>query len=267
MGFLDSMKSRLGFGAEERWDDEGGYPDRRDDGQYDERDYYVDDDYAAPAARSAYDHESYPERERPGVRLVSREPEVAPRSSRYGASSYGSSSFGTRSSYGSTYDNVSSAPASAGTGASDTGRIGASSASEPEFMRNRPQGISDRRSTVVSLTDERGKRTAGRNPFDEYLQTPRTPVHEASLKIITPASYSEAEGIAVAFKAGTNVVLSLKETRSELAKRILDFSFGVATALGGNVEKVADKVFLLSHTPGGLTTTEQQQLKDAGILH
>ncbi|MBQ6587016.1 MAG: cell division protein SepF [Coriobacteriales bacterium] len=86
------------------------------------------------------------------------------------------------------------------------------------------------------------------------------------LAIVTPASYNEAEAVTKAFKRTSRVVLSLKEMRPELAKRILDFSFGVASALDGSVEKVADRVFLLSHTPGGLTEDELRQLKTAGIV-
>ena len=86
------------------------------------------------------------------------------------------------------------------------------------------------------------------------------------LAIVTPSSYNEAEAVTNAFKRSSRVVLCLTQLRPELAKRILDFSFGVTSALDGNVEKVADRVFLLSTTPGGLTEDEKRQLKTAGIV-
>lgn len=54
--------------------------------------------------------------------------------------------------------------------------------------------------------------------------------------------------------------------RPELAKRILDFSFGVVSALGGTVEKISDKVFLLSHSSTGITAAEERRLRDAGVM-
>ena len=143
-------------------------------------------------------------------------------------------------------------------------------ASEPEFMRNRSQegvGHNGNRA-VVSLSDERTRRSSGHDAFDEYLDGPRAVTQsQHTCKIISPSTYTEAEKVAITFKEGVNVALVLKTTRPELAKRILDFSFGVVSALGGTVEKVSDKVFMLSHSQGGITATEQQQLRDAGIIH
>jgi cell division inhibitor SepF len=47
-------------------------------------------------------------------------------------------------------------------------------------------------------------------------------------------------------KQGTIVVLDLRTTRPELAKRILDFSFGVACALEGQVDRHVDRVYIFS---------------------
>jgi FtsZ-interacting cell division protein YlmF len=73
--------------------------------------------------------------------------------------------------------------------------------------------------------------------------------------------------VANAAKAGKSVVLDLKNTKPELAKRVLDFSFGVASALNGTVDKAADRVFVFAQGAGaGLTQTERDYLFKQGVL-
>ncbi|MDR1184407.1 MAG: cell division protein SepF [Coriobacteriales bacterium] len=57
-------------------------------------------------------------------------------------------------------------------------------------------------------------------------------------------------------RRGVIVVLDLRSTRPELAKRILDFSFGVASALEGQVDRHIDRVYMF--TRGGLLTDEER---------
>jgi len=63
---------------------------------------------------------------------------------------------------------------------------------------------------------------------------------------VLPITYADAEQIAVELRKGSVVVLDLRTTRPELAKRILDFSFGVASALDGQVERYVDRVYLFT---------------------
>ena len=46
---------------------------------------------------------------------------------------------------------------------------------------------------------------------------------------------------------------------------MLDFSFGVASALNGSVDKAADKVFIISRD-AGLSDEESAYLRDKGII-
>ncbi|MDR2036174.1 MAG: cell division protein SepF, partial [Coriobacteriales bacterium] len=61
------------------------------------------------------------------------------------------------------------------------------------------------------------------------------------------------------------VVLVLTKTRPELAKRILDFSFGAAAVAKANVDSIADRVYALTCS-GPLTDAETDQLQSRGIL-
>jgi FtsZ-interacting cell division protein YlmF len=81
-----------------------------------------------------------------------------------------------------------------------------------------------------------------------------------------PASYEEIVQVSEAFKAGNTVVLSLSRVDGALAKRLLDFSFGVASALDGSVSKLNARTFLIARGGVTLTSGELAGLKDKGIL-
>jgi cell division inhibitor SepF len=73
----------------------------------------------------------------------------------------------------------------------------------------------------------------------------RTRVHRR-IEHIRPAAYTDAEQVAQELKRGAVVVLDLRTTRPELAKRILDFSFGVTSALEGQVDRHVDRVYVFT---------------------
>ncbi len=86
-----------------------------------------------------------------------------------------------------------------------------------------------------------------------------------SLKILKPVSYAEVERVAKIIKSGDVVVLSLRNTPDHLAKRILDFSFGVSSALDASVDCIADKVFVIIRGDT-LSDEERFELRGQGVL-
>ncbi len=104
------------------------------------------------------------------------------------------------------------------------------------------------------------------DPYDAYEgagASAHKPTRE--LRVLTPVSYGEVEEVARCLKAGDAVVLSLRNTQNQLAKRILDFAFGVASALDGSVDCAADKVFVITRGKG-LSEQETMQLHNQGVL-
>ena len=86
-----------------------------------------------------------------------------------------------------------------------------------------------------------------------------------TLKVVAPGAYNDAEAVSTALKLGNAVVLNLAATPDALAKRILDFSFGVASALDANVECVGNKVFALTRIDE-FTEAERSYLRTQGII-
>lgn len=80
------------------------------------------------------------------------------------------------------------------------------------------------------------------------VPSPSEPASGAQLKIhsVEPKSFAEAQSIADKFKAGMPVIINLTATDTELSKRLLDFASGLTYALDGGIQKVSDKVFMLT---------------------
>nr|WP_237188930.1 cell division protein SepF [Rothia nasimurium] len=67
---------------------------------------------------------------------------------------------------------------------------------------------------------------------------------------IHPRSYNDAKIIGESFRENIPVIMNVTEMGEADAKRLIDFSSGLAFALNGSIERVTDKVFLL--TPANL---------------
>ena len=63
---------------------------------------------------------------------------------------------------------------------------------------------------------------------------------------IHPRSYNDARKIGEAFRAGTPVIMNLSDMDDSDAKRLVDFAAGLIFGLHGAIERVTNKVFLLS---------------------
>lgn len=62
--------------------------------------------------------------------------------------------------------------------------------------------------------------------------------------VVEPVSFEEAQGIAEHLKARKSVILNLEKTSESLCQRIVDFISGTTYALGGNMQKVGNGIFL-----------------------
>ena len=63
---------------------------------------------------------------------------------------------------------------------------------------------------------------------------------------IHPRTYNEAKNIGESFREGTPVIMNLSDLDDSDAKRLVDFAAGLVFGLQGSIERVTNKVFLLS---------------------
>ncbi len=67
-------------------------------------------------------------------------------------------------------------------------------------------------------------------------------------QLIIPKSFNDAQAVADAFKDQTPVIVNMQSAERDLARRLIDFSSGLCYGLGGQMERVAESVYLLTPT-------------------
>ena len=82
--------------------------------------------------------------------------------------------------------------------------------------------------------------------------------------LVLPRSFNDAQQIADRFKDSVPVILNLQNADNELSKRLIDFASGLTYALDGSMQRVADKVFLLTPRNVELSAEERARALDGG---
>ena len=82
--------------------------------------------------------------------------------------------------------------------------------------------------------------------------------------LVLPRSFNDAQQIADRFKEGVPVILNLQGSDQELAKRLIDFGSGLTYALDGGMQRVADKVFLLTPRNVEVSAEERARMLERG---
>jgi cell division inhibitor SepF len=154
----------------------------------------------------------------------------------------------------------------------DTGRltpVGGPSASDAAFNASAQPAVFDdqgnngwaQQGNVVDASTRFGQGADPRAGFGQGQSQGqvRARVHRR-IEYVRPMTYADAEQVAQDSKRGVIVVLDLRTTRPELAKRILDFSFGVASALDGQVDRHMDRVYVFTCN-GALTDEERAAIR------
>ena len=90
---------------------------------------------------------------------------------------------------------------------------------------------------------------------------------DVRVHLVTPYSFNDAQEVADKFKQDTPVILNLQTTDSELAKRLIDFTSGLTYALGGGMQKIADKTFLLTPRNVEVSAEERARLIEKGFFN
>ncbi len=81
----------------------------------------------------------------------------------------------------------------------------------------------------------------------------------ARVHLVVPRSFNDAQQLADRFKDGIPVILNLQSADAELSKRLIDFASGLTYALDGGMQRVADKVFLL--TPRNVEVSAEERAR------
>jgi cell division inhibitor SepF len=109
-----------------------------------------------------------------------------------------------------------------------------------------------------------GRGSALRQRRPELAAVPVQPGAAVRVHLVVPRSFNDAQTIADRFKDYTPVILNLQGVDSELSKRLIDFASGLTYALDGGMQRIADKVFLLTPANVEVSAEQRAQLLERG---
>jgi cell division inhibitor SepF len=91
----------------------------------------------------------------------------------------------------------------------------------------------------------------------------------ANYRITTlhPTTYREARTIGEHFRDGTPVIMNLTEMEEADARRLVDFGAGLAFGLRGSMERVTNRVFLLSPANVHVTAEDKAKIAEGEFFH
>ena len=82
--------------------------------------------------------------------------------------------------------------------------------------------------------------------------------------VVVPTSFNQAQELADKFKGSQPVIMNLQGADRDLASRLIDFASGLCYGLGGQMEKVANQVYLLTPTNVEVSPEERRRLQERG---
>ena len=114
----------------------------------------------------------------------------------------------------------------------------------------------DHRGSVATMTERRPQvgLSTGARAFDRI-----TTIH--------PRIYNEAKQIGESFRESTPVIMNLSDMDDSDAKRLVDFAAGLVFGLRGTIERVTNKVFLLSPADVTVTAEDKARMAESGFFN
>jgi cell division inhibitor SepF len=91
--------------------------------------------------------------------------------------------------------------------------------------------------------------------------------NDVRVHLVIPKSFNDAQQVADKFKDSIPVVLNLQGVENDLSKRLIDFASGLTYALDGGMQRIADKVFMLTPRNVEISAEERAQLIEKGFFN
>jgi len=90
---------------------------------------------------------------------------------------------------------------------------------------------------------------------------------DVKVHLVIPRNFNDAQQVADQLKRSVPVILNLQTTDHELSKRMIDFSSGLTYALDGGMQRIAEKIFLLTPRNVEVSAEEKARLLDKGFFN
>jgi len=175
-------------------------------------------------------------------------------------------------------DDVEEAPALPRARASERGRV-----SERLSRADLDRGDHDRDTERAERAERASVRSITRSTpsepayptRDNLALAPQTQVHQRTVEeeqryqitTLHPTTYREARTIGEHFRDGVPVIINLTEMDEGDARRLVDFAAGLAFGLRGTIERVTNRVFLLSPANVQVTAEDKAKIAEGGFFN
>jgi cell division inhibitor SepF len=108
---------------------------------------------------------------------------------------------------------------------------------------------------------------AGRGRTTTVLKPVGRTNGDVRVHLVVPKSFNDAQQIADKFKDSIPVILNLQSSDTDLSKRLIDFASGLTYALDGGMQRIADKVFMLTPRNVEISAEERARLIEKGFFN
>jgi cell division inhibitor SepF len=116
------------------------------------------------------------------------------------------------------------------------------------------------------FADEPRRRPAATSQPPVRALEPARPAR-VEVHLVIPKNFNDAQQVADKFKVDVPVILNLQGSDTELAKRLIDFCSGLTYALGGGMQRVGEKIFLLTPRNVEVSAEERARLIEKGFFN
>jgi cell division inhibitor SepF len=92
-------------------------------------------------------------------------------------------------------------------------------------------------------------------------------VPSSKVHVTNPTTFNDVEEVGDRFRSEIPVIVNLAGASEPVAKRLLDFASGLIYGLDGRIERVGDRVFLLTPKNVDVSTEERRRLFERGFFN
>ncbi len=93
------------------------------------------------------------------------------------------------------------------------------------------------------------------------------PGGDLRVHLVLPKSFNDAQDVADKFKDSIPVIINFQGADTDLSRRLIDFASGLTYALDGGMQRIADKVFLLTPRNVEVSAEERARLIEKGFFN
>jgi len=109
----------------------------------------------------------------------------------------------------------------------------------------------------------------GREREAERVVRAVQPVRPSPVEVhlVIPKNFNDAQKVADKFKIDVPVIINLQGADTELSKRLIDFCSGLTYSLDGGMQRIGEKIFLLTPRNVEVSAEEKARLIERGFFN